>query len=88
MKLTNLQRGLAVGQVQAGRSKAAVAHSFNVTVCTIQNLMVRFHQTGDVKDRSGRPCVNFAQLEQITMQEWQALVFFRVTVDYRVFQKL
>ena len=45
MELTNLQRGLAVGQVQAGRSKAAVAPSFDVTVLTIQNLMVRFHQT-------------------------------------------
>ena len=73
-KLTNLQRGLAVGQVKAGRSKAAVANSFNVTVATIQNLMVRFCQTVtvDVKDTSGEPGVNFAQLEQITMQEWQA----------------
>ena len=63
MKLTNLQRGLAVRQVQTGRSKAAVAHSLNVDVYTIQNLMVQFHQTDDVKDgRSGQPCVNFAHL--------------------------
>ena len=44
IKLTNLQRDLAVGQVHTGGSKAAVAQSFNMSssVCTIQNLMVRF----------------------------------------------
>ena len=49
IKLTNLHRGLAVGQVQPGRNKAAVAHSFNVTVCTIQNLIVRFCEPGSVR---------------------------------------
>ena len=48
---TILQRGLQVGQIQASRSKAAVAYSFNVIVHTIQNVMVRFCQTRDVNDR-------------------------------------
>ena len=57
MKLTNLQRAMAVGQLNAGRSFNDVAQTFGVSSLTIRRLLSRFNQTNDVKDRpqSGPP---------------------------------
>ena len=84
MKLTNLLRGLAVWEVQAGRSKAAVAQSFNVSAYNPEfdgevPSDIQFLYMYDVTDRrNGQPCVNFAQLVQITMQERQALPVHKI----------
>jgi transposase len=58
-KLSNLDRARALGYLQSGRSTRNVARTFNVSPTTMTNLLRRYNQTGDVKDRprSGRPKV-------------------------------
>jgi transposase len=57
MKLTVMQRAIAIGELQAGRRDKDVAQTFGVDVRTIRGLLLRYQQTNDVKDRhrSGRP---------------------------------
>ena len=56
-RLSNLERALAVGQIQAGKSQREVARDFGISQSTVSALVNRYHQTGDVKDRprAGRP---------------------------------
>ena len=58
-KLSILNRALAIGQLQAGKTVSEVANAFNVSRKAIQNLKKKFRDTGNVKDlpRSGRPKV-------------------------------
>jgi hypothetical protein len=58
-KLSNLDRARALGYLQSGRSARNVARTFHVSPTTMTNLLRRYNQTGDVKDRprSGRPKV-------------------------------
>uniref|UniRef100_A0A8C5FPN4 Transposase Tc1-like domain-containing protein n=1 Tax=Gadus morhua TaxID=8049 RepID=A0A8C5FPN4_GADMO len=57
-RLTDLDRALAIGQLQAGvPQKNQVAALFGVRPSTLSKLKAKYHITGDVKDRSrsGRP---------------------------------
>ena len=56
-KLNDLQRGRAVGFIQAGWSRSAVARHFGVHCSSIGRLYTQFRRRGIVKDgpRSGRP---------------------------------
>ncbi len=58
-----LQRALALGQIQANTPIMRDAQTFHVTRRTIQHLIRKFGNTGDVKDlpRSGRPKVTSHQ---------------------------
>lgn len=58
-RLNNLQRGQALGMLQAGRTQEQVAGVFGVARMTICRLWRRFTTTGSVSDapRSGRPRV-------------------------------
>ena len=51
IKLTNLQRVVALGQLNAGRSFDDVTQTFGVSSSTIHRLLICFNQTNDVKDR-------------------------------------
>ena len=57
VKLSDQDRARVVGYVQSGRTELYVAGLFHVHPNTIGNLMRRWRQTGEVKDRprSGRP---------------------------------
>ena len=63
VRLTNLQRALLIGQVQNGATAANAARQFGVHKSTVNRLLVRFNETGDVKDRprSGRNRVTTRQ---------------------------
>uniref|UniRef100_A0A8C5BFR5 Insertion element IS150 protein InsJ-like helix-turn-helix domain-containing protein n=1 Tax=Gadus morhua TaxID=8049 RepID=A0A8C5BFR5_GADMO len=56
-RLTDLDRALAIGQLQAGVPQNQVAALFGLSPSTLSKLKAKFHITGDVKDRprSGRP---------------------------------
>ena len=56
-RLTDLDRALAIGQLQAGVPQNQVAALFGVSPSTLSKLKAKFYITGDVKDRprSGRP---------------------------------
>ena len=56
-KLSNLDRGRALGQIQAGQSSRRVAMAFNTSRQSIDRIRQRYAASGDVKDlpRSGRP---------------------------------
>ena len=56
-RMSNLDRARAIGLSEAGWTKRAIARRFGVTHVTILNLLRKFEETGDVKDRpkSGRP---------------------------------
>lgn len=57
VKLTHVEKGRAVGQLEAGKTQAQVAAFFGVSQGMISKLKQKFFVTGDVKDRprSGRP---------------------------------
>ena len=57
MMLSNQQRALALGMVEAGVDQSAVARTFGVHRSTITRLVRRYRQTGTVNDRprTGRP---------------------------------
>lgn len=50
-RLTNVQRERAIGMLNAGMSKCAVARIFNCTRATIYSLCNRLQQTGSTSDR-------------------------------------
>ena len=52
-QLTQLQRAIAIGQLQAGRRQRDVAMNIGVNQCTINNLWRKYQRTGDVKDMPG-----------------------------------
>ena len=56
-RLTDLDRALAIGQLQAGVPQNQVAALFGVSPSNLFKLKAKFHITGDVKDRpqSGFP---------------------------------
>ena len=56
-RLTDLDKALAIGQLQAGVPQNQVAALFGVSPSTLSKLKAKFHITGDVTDRpqSGRP---------------------------------
>ena len=56
-RLTDLDRALAIGQIQASVPQNQVAALFGVSHSTLSKLKVKLHITGEVKDRprSGRP---------------------------------
>ena len=56
-RLTDLDKALAIGQLQAGVPQNQVAALFGVSPSTLSKLKAKFHIMGDVKDRpqSGRP---------------------------------
>ena len=58
-KLSNQDRARAIGFIQSGRSIRFVARHFHISPTTVSNLVRRYNETGDVKDRhrSGRPRV-------------------------------
>ena len=58
-RLTNDQRNIAIGRLQAGETHSAVSRLLNVHLTTISRLWDRFTQNGNVRDRprSGRPRV-------------------------------
>ena len=57
--LSNVDRGLALGQLQAGRTQLEVAAGFGVSQNKISRLQRRYGETRNVADRprSGRPRV-------------------------------
>ena len=61
-KLSNLNRAFALGQLQSGRSQRQVAAEFGISQAAVSNLVNRYHDTGNIKDRprSGRPRVTVA----------------------------
>lgn len=65
-RLSSLDRGRALGQLQAGERQNVVAARFGVSQGTISNLIRRYHQTNDVRDRprSGRPRVTTAATDR------------------------
>ena len=68
-KLSNLDRALAFGQLQAGRSSREIARAFNTSRQSIDRIRQLYAATGDVKDlpRSGRPrCTSNAEDRFIT----------------------
>ena len=68
-KVSNLDRALAFGQLQAGRSSREIARAFNTSRQSIDRIRQRYAATGDVKDlpRSGRPrCTSNAEDRFIT----------------------
>ena len=56
-RLTNLQRAIAIGQLQAGKRQKDVALNLGVSQPAISLLWRKYQRTGDVKDqpRPGRP---------------------------------
>ncbi|KAK7504477.1 hypothetical protein BaRGS_00004343 [Batillaria attramentaria] len=58
-RLTAIERERAVGMVQQGASRAAVARMFKCARITVTRLMQRLRQTGSTTDRPrrGRPLV-------------------------------
>ena len=65
-RLSLLQRAMAIGQLQAGKTLGVVAAAFNVSKRALQYLKRKFVTTGDVKDlpKSGRPKVTTPQQDQ------------------------
>ncbi len=57
VRLSDLDKARAIGQLEAGLSQNQVAATFGVSHSMISKLKAKFRQTGDVKDRprSGRP---------------------------------
>ena len=49
-KLSTVDRGKAIGRVEAGESYRSVAQVMGVNHKTISKLMNKYQQTGDVKD--------------------------------------
>jgi len=51
------QRNWALGMLEAGMAMTHVAHSIDVSHCTISRLRTKFNATGSLKDRpcTGRP---------------------------------
>ena len=58
-RLSDAERGRALGMLEAGRTQAEVSRLFRCTKRTIRNLQRRFLETGSWKDRprSGQPRV-------------------------------
>ena len=58
-RLTQVQRAIAIGQLQAGRRQCDVARAVGVSQQAISALSRKFQMTGNVDDlpRSGRPKV-------------------------------
>ena len=56
-RLSNQNRAIAIGLLQAGTPVKEVARRVGVTSKAIRNLREKFHNTGEVKDlpRTGRP---------------------------------
>ena len=56
-KLSNVDRARILGMLEGGRSRRDVAAQFNVCQATLSNLIRRYNETHEVKDRhrSGRP---------------------------------
>ena len=59
VRLTEVQRGEAIAMVLQGQCHSDVARHFGVNVCTIDRLVRRLRETGQLADRprSGRPRV-------------------------------
>ena len=57
VKLSNVDRARILGMLEGGRSRRDVAAQFNVCQATLSNLIRRYNETHEVKDRhrSGRP---------------------------------
>ena len=57
VRLSNLDKARAIGQLEAGVPQRQVAATFGVSEGMISKLKAKFRETGDVKDRprSGRP---------------------------------
>jgi hypothetical protein len=74
-RLSDLDRGRAIGMLDAGISQRRVAVALHVHECTISRLKTRYHATGSTKDRkrSGRPRVtNVRQDRYIVLQHLHA----------------
>ena len=58
-RLNEAQRNNAIGRLQAGEARSAVARAFNVSPSTITRLWDRYQQNGSTRDRprTGRPRV-------------------------------
>ena len=71
-RLSNLDRAIAIGHLQAGARQGQVAIMFGVSQATVSNLWRRFRDTGDVQDRarSGRPRVTTQQDDQYIRQSF------------------
>ena len=65
-RLSSLERGRAIGQLQAGVHQNVVAARFGVNQSTISSLRRRYAATSDVRDRpkSGRPRVTSAATDR------------------------
>ncbi|XP_046577165.1 uncharacterized protein LOC124285066 [Haliotis rubra] len=65
-RLTAEQRERAIGTIQMGASRGHVARTFGCSTTAISNLIQRFQQTGQTRDRprSGRPRITTAQENQ------------------------
>lgn len=57
VRLSELDKARAIGQIEAGVPQRQVAATFGVSESMISKLKVKFRETGDVKDRprTGRP---------------------------------
>ena len=64
--LSSLERGMAIGQLQAGVQQNVVAATFGVSQATISKQQRRYQDTDDVRDRprSGRPRVTTAATDR------------------------
>ena len=62
-RLTNIQRAMVVGQIQAGVPTNIVCQSFNVHKSSVSRLLRKFNATNDVKDipKPDRPRVTTRQ---------------------------
>ncbi len=65
-RLSSLDRGRALGQLQAGVRRSVVAARFGVSQAAVCNLQIRYQDTGDVRNRprSGRPRVTSAATDR------------------------
>ena len=65
-RLSDLDRGRAIGLLDSGLGIKAVSRFLNVTPKTIRNLSAKYGATGQVKDlpRSGRPRVTTRQQDR------------------------
>ena len=85
VKLSDQDRARVVGYVQSGRTELYVAGLFHVHLNTIGNLMRRWRQTGEVKDRprSGRPRTTSAAEDRLMALQRRATPAPEIRVNIR-----